>query len=199
MMTVANFEIFATLRPGAVARCSVIMFAIMLCVVCPASAQSPSDEYHVKAAFLFHFAQLVEWPSDTRYGATNSLLVCTLGNDPFLGALEDTIAGKQVGNRTLSIRHLGKLQDGPACNILFVSASESKRFSSTIAQLRNLPVLTVGEGEGFLEAGGMIRLCMDGKKIRFEVNRGAAESARLKISAQLLLLAKSVFGGNGGR
>jgi hypothetical protein len=45
----------------------------------------------------------------------------------------------------------------------------------------------------------MIRFCMDGKKIHFEVNRGAAESARLKISAQLLLLAKSVFGGNGGR
>jgi len=198
-MTAANFEFFARTRTGAFARWSVILLAIMFCVVCPASAQSPSDEYHVKAAFLFHFAQLVEWPSDTPYGATNSLLVCTLGNDPFHGALEETIAGKQVGNRTLRIRHLGTLQDRPACNVLFVGASESKRFSSTIAQLRNLPVLTVGEGDGFLEAGGMIRFCMDGKKIHFEVNRGAAESARLKISAQLLLLAKSVFGGNGGR
>jgi len=34
------------------------------------------------------------------------------------------------------------------------------------------------------------------RKIRFEINQGAAETANLKISSRLLLLATAVVGGN---
>src|ERR1700760_3247415 len=59
-----------------------------------ASAQTTAEEYRVKAAFLFHFAQLVDWPPEVQTGRDNSLVLCTLGEDPFQGALEGTIAGK---------------------------------------------------------------------------------------------------------
>src|SRR5580704_8220747 len=45
--------------------------------------QSNEEEYRVKAAFLFHFAQLVDWPGGTLPGTDDSLLLCTLGEDPF--------------------------------------------------------------------------------------------------------------------
>jgi hypothetical protein len=52
----------------------------------------------------------------------------------------------------------------------------------------------VGELEHFAEQGGMIGFFLEEKKVRFEINVGAAENARLKISAKLLALAKTVLG-----
>ena len=79
--------------------------------------------------------------------------------------------------------------------MLFISNSEEKRLPVLMANLRNAPVLTVGEADDFLLSGGIIRFCLDGKKVRFEINREAAEFARLRISSQLLLLAKNVVVG----
>jgi hypothetical protein len=55
-----------------------------------------------------------------------------------------------------------------------------------------MPILTVGETSDFLSDGGMIRFHLEEDKIRFDINLAAAESARLKISSRLLLLATSV-------
>jgi hypothetical protein len=55
-------------------------------------------------------------------------------------------------------------------------------------------VLTVGETTRFLEAGGMISFLLQDSKVRFAINVGAAQSARLKIGARLLILAQDVVG-----
>ena len=144
-------------------------------------AQSSDDEYRVKAAFLFHFAQLVDWPADTPTGADNSLYLCTLGEDPFQGALEGTVEGKAIANRVIRIRHLLRLEDMQGCRILFLGKAESKRIPMLLADLRKAPVLTVGETPGFLASGGMICFLLQENKVRFEINLDAAQSAGLKI------------------
>jgi hypothetical protein len=55
-------------------------------------------------------------------------------------------------------------------------------------------VLVVGETEHFVQEGGIIGFCLEQNKIRFEINLEAAEKAKLKISAKLLALAKTVIG-----
>jgi hypothetical protein len=152
--------------------------------------QSNEVEYSVKAAFLFHFAQLVDWPAETL--PDNSLFLCTVGEDPFQGALEGTVAGKAVGNRIIRVRHLEQSQDMHSCQIVFLGKAQSKRVAALVADLHNAPVLTVGETAGFLEAGGMIRFLLEENKVRFEINLDAAESAKLKIGSRLLLLAQNV-------
>jgi hypothetical protein len=162
-------------------------------------AQSTDEEYRVKAAFIFHFAQLVDWPPDTQTGTDNSLVLCTLGEDPFQGALEGTVAGKTIGNRVMRVRHLGQPQDMRACQILFLGKAESKRIPALVAGLHNAPVLTVGESAGFLGAGGMICFLLEENKVRFDINLNAAESAKLKIGSRLLILAEHVVGEGSGK
>jgi uncharacterized protein DUF4154 len=157
-------------------------------------AQTANEEYRVKAAFLFHFAQLVDWPPGGQTGAENSLLLCTLGDDPFQGTLEGTVAGKAIGNRVIRIRHLGEPQDMQACQILFLGRAQSKRIPTLVADLHNAPILTVGETAGFLDAGGMICFLLEENKVRFDINLDAAESAKLKIGSRLLILAEHVVG-----
>jgi len=193
-----NSGLFASLRISRLPLWSLVLLAVAVHVCSgTAWAQSTVDEYHMKAAFLFHFAQLVEWPADSPNEGGHSLLVCTLGDDPIHGELESTIAGKQIGSRILRIRHMSPLQDTRGCNVLFISKSEGNRIPALLATLQNAPVLTVGDADGFLGAGGMIRLFLEGNKVRFEINRQAAETARLRISSQLLLLSRNVGGSNG--
>lgn len=168
-------------------------------IVWRASAQAnPSSEYAVKAAFLFHFAQFAEWPSNTFKDANAPLIFCTLGEDEFHGALDESISGKTIGNRPLRAQHLKQLQEVEGCQVIFVGADEKKRIPALLASLRDSPVLTVGETEHFAQEGGMIGLCLDENKIRFEINLGSAERAKLRISAKLLALAKTVIGGSRG-
>lgn len=157
-------------------------------------AQTTAEEYRVKAAFIFHFAQLVDWPPEIQAETDHSLVLCTLGEDPFQGALEATIAGKAVGNRFIRIRHLGERQDMQACQILFFGKAEGKRTAMLVTSLHNAPVLTVGETAGFLDGGGMIDFLLEENKVRFEINLEAAESARLKVGSRLLVLAQRVVG-----
>jgi hypothetical protein len=178
---------------------SAAWLAILLCVVFACSrersgAQSTEEEYRVKAAFIFHFAQLVDWPPETSTAAANSLFLCTLGDDPFQGTLENTVAGKAVGDRILRIRHLKQADDLQACQVLFLGKAQSKRIPMVLANLHNAPILTVGESPGFLGAGGMICFVLDDNNVRFGINLDAAASAKLKIGARLLILAQTVIG-----
>jgi hypothetical protein len=156
--------------------------------------QSNDEEYRVKAAFLFHFAQLVDWPDETLSGNDNSLSLCTLGEDPFRGTLEDTVAGKAIGSRTIRVRHVAKPQDLRLCQIIFLSKAQARNTATLVADLHNAPILTVGETAGFLEEGGMISFLLEANKVRFEINLNAADSAKLKIGSRLLILAQHVVG-----
>jgi hypothetical protein len=177
----------------------VARLVIFLCMVLAMrgqkiGAQSSDEEYRVKAAFLFHFAQLVDWPLDSLKDTDGSLFLCTVGDDTFQGALEATIAGKAVGTRTLRVRHLKEAEDMQGCQIVFLGKAQSKHIPALLAGLHNAPILTVGETPGFLESGGMVRFLLEDNRVRFDINLAAADAAGLKIGARLLILAQNVLG-----
>jgi YfiR/HmsC-like len=162
----------------------------------PLRAQPAGEEYKVKAAFIFHFAQLVEWPAGAQ---DDDLDFCIFDDEPRRQEMQSVLDGKSIGTHALRIRVLSQSQGFQGCNILFLGRYESRRQAATITSLRGLPVLTVGETENFLSDGGMIRFHLDGEKIRFDINLGCADSSHLKISSRLLFLATSVTGGGAER
>lgn len=147
----------------------------------------------MKAAFLFHFAQFVDWPAEAFKDGATPLTYCTVGEDPFHGALDVSMNGKMIGTRPIRVLHFKRAQDIQSCQILFLGTLEQKSISAALANIRGNPVLTVGETEHFAQDGGMIGFFLEDNKVRFEINLDAAERAKLKISARLLTLAKSVI------
>ncbi len=159
---------------------------------------NPTGEYEIKAAFLFHFAQFVEWPAGAFKDGNSALTYCTVGGDPFRGALDDGLRAKVIGERGIRVEHLKQLDAVHDCQIVFIGAAQSKNAASILASVKGDPVLTVGETPHFAEDGGMIGFCLEGNKIRFEINAGVVSAAKLKMSARLLTLAKTVIGTAGG-
>jgi len=167
---------------------------IFLCLLAltPRPACAQSREYQIKAAFLFNFAQFIEWPAGT-YVATNApFSIGILGDDPFGAALDDTVQGETIANHKLIVRRSRQIADLADCQMIFVSKSEKKRLAEILSALDSRPVLTVSEVEGFTRSGGGINFYLDGSKVRFEINPAAAQNDGLKISSQLLSLGKIV-------
>ena len=159
-------------------------------------AQSPQvSEYQVKAVFLFNFAQFVDWPAGAFPGPTAPLVIGVLGDDPFGPYLDETVRGETVRGRPLEVRRYRKIEDIRACHILFVSPSEESRLEDILANLRHRAILTVGDGAGFAQRGGMIRFISERNRIRMRINVAAAEAVQLTISSKLLRAAEIVTTG----
>jgi hypothetical protein len=158
-------------------------------------AQSTPDEYQVKTAFLFHFAQFVDWPAGAQNTQDPSLKLCIFSDEPHREEIQSTIEGKTIEARVFHVRLISQPQEIPGCNVLFLSREEARRQTAILRSLRGTPVLTVGETTNFLSEGGIIRFHLEEGKIRFDINLEAAEWSHLKISSQLLLLATSVMRG----
>jgi hypothetical protein len=182
-------------------RCLLAWFLCLALTLAPpayANVNSTAEEYSVKAAFLFHFAQFVEWPAGVFKDAGSPLTYCTLGEDPFHGALDATLSGKAIGGRWVRVQHFGQAHEIQGCQILFIGRSEKKSVLEVIAGLKESSVLTVGDSQHFVQEGGMIGFFLEDNKVRFEINLDAAEHSKLKISSRLLALAKTVIGGPKG-
>jgi YfiR/HmsC-like len=159
-----------------------------------ARAQSPTaGEYQVKAAFLYNFAKFVEWPSSSFSDAGTPLRICIFGQDPFGQELRDIANEKIVNGRKLLVSQVADLQTAKACHILFIASSEKAQLKQVLENLRGTGVLTVGDTKGFVDQGGMINFVLENERVRFEVNRKAADQAGLKVSSKLLNVAKSVI------
>ncbi len=155
-------------------------------------AQSPrAQEYMVKLGYLYNFAKFVEWPLQDTLNSNTPITVCILGKNPF-GPELVSIQNKTVQDRPIAVRQLQNKASFQACHILFIAKSERQRLPEILAKLDGLPVLTVSDIPGFAQAGGMVGLVEDNRRVVFEINLPKVQETELAMSAQLLKLATIV-------
>jgi hypothetical protein len=176
-----------------VLRWSLIAAAMVCCVPAYPIAQSASDEYRLKAAFVYRFPQFVEWPEATIRDA-RTLDLCVLQPNPFGSDLERLVDGESLNGRPLRVRVVAGVDALPGCHAVFTGA-RSEAAAVVLKAVAGRPVLTVGETDRFLDEGGIIALKVVERRVRFEVNATNAQKAGLRIDAQLLSLAAAVRGG----
>lgn len=169
---------------------SLLAIAAVLVLALPCGADEPSQEYKVKAAFIFNFAKFIEWPREVFSSADAPFVIAVVGADPFNGALEQAVAGKKVGTRRVEIRHFDSVDKIGPCQILFVPTTDGESQARIIQKVENDHVLTIGESDDFDSSGGSLRFFTEDNKMRFEINTDATDQAKLKISSKLLKLAK---------
>lgn len=165
-----------------------------------------NPEYEIKATFLLNFAKFVEWPADIA-DSNSPVRIGIVGDDPF-GDLLALVQKKQKQNVTIehfksykALEQTGNDEAEPdaaiepvkRCHLIFICSSEKDKLSDIISLVQNNSILTVGESEGLLEAGGIIQFLTIDKKVRFNINLTAAKKSRLTISSQLLRLATTVI------
>jgi uncharacterized protein DUF4154 len=178
-------------RPGC--RAPLLAVVILLLANGVSNAQSlRGNEDEIKTAFLINFVKLVEWPA-TAFSAENEpLRVCVVGNEAIAARLQQALNGTVVAGRPVTVTRIRHADDTRHCRMLFVGAHEGKNLGTILQPLANVPVLTVGETNGFAQAGGIINFFLQSDGVRFEINLDAAERAGLKINSRVLGLARII-------
>ncbi len=166
---------------------------ILISAMLPISQAAPAaQEYQIKAVFLFNFVNFITWPNKSFKQDSEPFRICILGDDPFGVVLDVTVEKHLVEGRTLKIIRLKDIVAGKICQILFISELEPSRQKDILKIIRslNLPILTVGDTDDFIQSGGMIKFFSRNNKIRLGINPDALEAVGLKADANLLNLSE---------
>jgi len=180
-------------------------------VVLAAEPSKPAAEYTVKAAFVYKFMLFTEWPQTKLPDKDQPFILSIIGEDPFGDAFKP-LQNELVQGHKVDIQHVrgihgldesDKATRNKICQALisshmvFICPSEQKHIAEILKMIEGHSILVVADTPGFIEAGGMIGLCVENAKVRFDVNKIAITKADLKVSSQLLRLARNVILKNG--
>jgi hypothetical protein len=171
---------------------SIAFFLAFIPAIAAAQAGRPTES-QVKAAYLYNFGKFVTWqPAEAAHA--NSLDICVLGSDPFGSVLDTTVSGEKIDGKQIAVKRLATVDEAGKCSILYISPSEDPRLRPILVIARRYGLLTVSDIPHFAERGGAIGFVTQQNRIRFEINRDAAEGSGLQLSSELLKVATRVIG-----
>jgi len=173
------------------ARFAVCLGAALLLVAAGGARVGSSSvtEAQAKAVLLYNVLAFVDWPpaapSDKRF------VIGVAGDAEVLAALRP-VDGQVVKGHTVSVRDVGEEDDPTGCHVLYLSGARERMNSTLLRRVAHAPVLTVGDDSEFAHRGGIISVCFEQSRLRFDVSLTNASRAQLKISSKVLGLARKV-------
>jgi hypothetical protein len=175
---------------------SVLM--VMLVFLSPSAYAAPVPEYQMKAAYLYNFAILTTWPASLDYESNKklepykSVKICVLGGDSFGGALQQ-LTRNSSSNTRITLSYLANINNVQDCHILFIDVSALDNPAAMLKKLEKTPVLTVTDNLDLFNAGAMVGVFLENKRLVFDVNYTQISNAQLSMSSKLLRVARKVL------
>ena len=149
-------------------------------------------EANVKAVFLFNFTKYVTWPAAAigERSPSRSPHLRHRRTTNFIALLKAAVQGETVDGKPLVPVALEGLDDAKTCQILYVGDVADADAKAWLSVVRTGQVLTVADGA--LNDETVITFVRDDNRIRFDINRAAADRRNLNVSSKLLRLARQV-------
>jgi hypothetical protein len=145
----------------------------------------------IRSAMIFNFCKFVQWPENTH---GDSIVLGVVGSNDQAPDFS-SIRGKSVGDVPLAVRVVRTSDDLRDCQIIYIADGQENWVRETLSVAAAESILTISDQDGFCNEGGIIQLVERRGKLRFFINRQAADKAHLELSSQLLKVAKIVEGG----
>ena len=155
-----------------------------------------SSESALQVAFVYNFIKFIDWPDEA---ANSSLRLCVLSANKDMHEALDQLNGKSANKHVIELVYLNveTLLSSPveSCQMIYRPTR-----SSVITLPQPLPkgvVLVINEQEPRDMSASIILIRNNEGRIEFEINQAAVAQAGIKISSQLLKLAKNSQAGKG--
>ncbi|MCF7918550.1 MAG: YfiR family protein [Candidatus Cloacimonetes bacterium] len=168
-------------------------FLLILSLLIPQLVFAQYSEYELKAVYLEKFTHFIEYPKLTTVADTSKpFIIGVIGKNPFADILDNYYKTYKIKNRKVEIKYYSRLSQITGCNLLFIAASEKERLREILSLIKDKPILTVSDSEGFSQAGVHINLYLKDNKLHYELNEGALIKSGFSVWAQLLNSAKII-------
>jgi hypothetical protein len=173
------------LKPNIIGRCSRSCLALALCAL-SASCHGQVQDAALKAAYIYNFALLTNWPASSSAASTD-FNVCITGNPPLADTLQKLV-GKKVGTKTWTVYEQSAGSRRPDCDIVVLDDTAMQIPLTAL----NANALIVRDAKSETGSGAAITLVTEGDHIKFDVDTVAAQRNGLRFSSKLLSLARTV-------
>lgn len=176
----------ALVPAGILRRLALLLLVAVLAVLAVAASiarAAPADapaEQRVRAAMLFNFLKLTEWPATVG----NELRLCVASDDASLVAATEALSGRAImARRVQTLRFRG----AATCDAIYVDSRRHWNHFLDAKPPRH--ALTVGGYAGFARDGGMIEVVVRDGSTRYSLNLAEAKRAALRFHPEMLRLA----------
>lgn len=144
------------------------------------------------AVYMYSFTRYINWPSTENDG---DFLLGVLGESSVTPYLKKMASQKKVNGRTIQLVTFNSPEeiDHPL-DMLFVNAAWSESMEKAKNYTEALPHCLVITDRGSQDGSSHINFINEDDKLLFELNKSALERSGLKVSSELLALARIVEG-----
>jgi len=149
-------------------------------------------EERVKAAYLYRFAEYVEWPEGAFARRDTPVTIGVIGSETLADELAQAVMGRMVNDRPVTVKRLKPGEPLTGVHVLFIGRSESARLNQLAQGAQPRSILTVTESDGALAQGSVINFIVADRRVRFEISLESAEKSKLRLSSRLLAVAQQV-------
>ena len=144
-----------------------------------------------KAAYLFSFTKLVDWPSSYKSGDFTIGLLADRDVNNLYDELKKKYEDKKIGDQSITIERFESSSEvDDRCNILFIGKEATSSLNRLKGQDRS--TLFVSERAGGLQRGAVINFVVKNNKLEYELSRSNADRYGLTIGNELRELAYKV-------
>ncbi|MEZ4937746.1 MAG: YfiR family protein [Crocinitomicaceae bacterium] len=144
--------------------------------------------YRLKAAFIYNFATLVDWPSSRK---TGDFVIAIYGDDEVYQELKSRYSVKSVGSQKVKVVKYSDVAEISKSHILFVGEQKGRDLSTAKSKTSSYNTLLVSEAKGGLQKGAIINFIGPGG-VNYEISKSNAKKHDLVVASRLLNLAKKV-------
>jgi hypothetical protein len=170
-----------------------LFWVLMLCLVAPAQQVSAATlETRIKAAFLYKFCSYVEWPTGTFSAPDSPIVIGVVADKDVVRELNQAIKGQHVHKRQLDVRAYDTTAVPSGVHLLFIGRSALSSAPRWLDRMQGKGVMLVTDIPNGLDSGSGINFDLEGDRLRFDVSLAATTAQGLRVSSQLLSVARRV-------
>jgi YfiR/HmsC-like len=166
------------------ARCALVVLLASIFSSASTPAQDAMERERHEAVFLHNILRFVQWSDPT---PPSSFEFCVQGNALLGFALAGELRDARLHGAKVQVRLLETQTDLKACQALVFVGSDPRHVAKQLAALKGFSLITFGDGDQFLQAGGVVAVSDDKGHFQFGVNLEGARAAGIRIDARLLV------------
>ena len=163
------------------------------CTYLQAQNYSATNEYSLKAAYIYKFSQYTDWNINS---PIDSFRVVIVGNNDIYQSVKKIAEVYKTKDKpiavyqypTLSRALLDNSSYTEKINILYTDYSTTQDAIKRLSTSKFKNTLLIGESDAFVSGGGHISFYREDNKIKFKINNSLINNECFKINSQLLKL-----------
>jgi hypothetical protein len=167
----------------------IVLLLFSLSVPCFGQRTTNEMEAQVKAAYIYNFSRLLQWPKNN----PNYFYIFIFGKSPIADPLYKIASKEKINGKTIIVNEISDLSDIESGGILYLAYNEKHMLNEAIEKTKGKNIVLISSIEGSAEKGIGITLLRVGDKIKFEINRKAIESEGIIPKSTLFSIAYRVY------